>query len=29
MIVSVNRAQRDEMEKMEVCDSICEQGTEG
>ena len=29
VIVSVNRAQKDEMEKMEICDSICEQGTEG
>ena len=24
MIVSVNRAQKGEMEKMEICDSICE-----
>ena len=28
MIVSVNRAQKDEVEKMEICDSICEQSTE-
>ena len=29
VIVSVNRAQKGEMEKMEICDSTCEQGTEG
>ena len=29
MIVSVNRAQKGEMEKMEICDSICEQSTKG
>ena len=28
VIVSVNRAQKDEVEKMEICDSICEQSTE-
>ena len=28
MVVSVNRAQRDEVEEMEICDSICEQSTE-
>ena len=28
MIVSVNRAQKDEVEKMEICDSICEQRAE-
>ena len=28
VIGSVNRAQKDEMEKMEVRDSICEQGTD-
>ena len=29
VIVSVNRAQRDEVEEMEICDRICEQSTEG
>ena len=28
MIVPVNRAQRDEVDEMEICDSICEQSTE-
>ena len=29
VIVSVNRAQKGEKEKMEICDTICEQSTEG
>ena len=28
MRVSVNRAQRDEVDEMEISDSICEQSTE-
>ena len=28
MIVSGNRAQRDEVDEMETCDNICEQSTE-